>query len=105
MIRHIVLFSAKDAADVETICNGLRRLAEIPAAEVLEVEFNARKDDLSDEIDVVVYGEFSDDAALQAFKAHPVYHEAITVVRPLRDLRIVVDYESSASSRGRTDTT
>ena len=97
MIRHIVLFSAKDAADVGAIRTGLRRLAEIPAATVLEVEFNARKDDLSNEIDVVVYGEFADEAALEAFKQHPIYHEAIAVVRPLRDLRFVADFTSPAS--------
>jgi len=94
MIRHIVLFRAKEPKDVDAIRSGLKRLADIPAASVLEVAFNARKDTLSDEIDVVVYGEFSDDAALEAFKRHPIYDETIAVVRPLRDLRIVVDFES-----------
>jgi Stress responsive A/B Barrel Domain len=97
MIRHIVLFSAKDAGDVEAIRAGLRRLADIPAAALLEVEFNACKDDLSNEIDVVVYGEFADEAALNAFKEHPIYHETIAVVRPLRDLRFVADFEAPPS--------
>jgi quinol monooxygenase YgiN len=97
MIRHIVLFSAKDAGDVDTIRTGLRRLAEIPAASLLEVEFNACKDDLSNEIDVVVYGEFADEAALDAFKNHPIYHETIAVVRPLRELRFVADFETPPS--------
>ncbi len=97
MIRHIVLFRAADPANVEAVKNGLRRLCEIPAATVLEVELNARKDMLSDEIDVVVYGEFEDEAALEAFKAHPIYDETIQVVRPMRDLRIAVDFESTAT--------
>lgn len=100
MIRHIVLFRAADPANVEAVKNGLRRLCEIPAATLLEVELNSRKDALSDEIDVVVYGEFEDEAALEAFKAHPIYHEAIQVVRPMRDLRIAVDYETPSKAPG-----
>jgi hypothetical protein len=97
MIRHIVLFSAKDARDVDTIRTGLKRLADIPAASLLEVEFNAGRDNLSNEIDVVVYGEFADGAALDAFKNHPIYHETIAVVRPLRELRFVADFETPPS--------
>ena len=94
MIRHIVLFSAKHTADIETVRAGLDILKGIPDVAHLEVALNSRQDALSDEIDVVVYGEFADEAALQAYKAHPLYQEAIRQVRPLRDLRIAVDYEA-----------
>lgn len=93
MIRHIVLFSAKRAEDVETILAALKRLREIPEAGRLEVVQNARLDQLSGEIDVIVHGEFADAQALARYKAHPIYQETIGVVRPLRDLRIAVDYE------------
>ncbi|MCG8358890.1 MAG: Dabb family protein [Kiloniellales bacterium] len=93
MIRHIVLFRAKHPDDVEAIRAGLDRLKEIPEAERLEVALNGRRDTWSSEIDIVVYGEFPDAAALEAYKAHPLYHDAIRRVRPLRDLRIAVDYE------------
>ena len=92
MIRHIVLFSAKRAEDVETILAALKRLREIPEAGRLEVVQNARLDQLSGEIDVIVHGEFADAQALARYKAHPIYQETIGVVRPLRDLRIAVDY-------------
>ena len=91
-IRHVVLFSAKDKADVARIRDGLSLLAEIPHARQFEVVQNSRVDALSGEIDVVVYAEFDDDAALQAYKAHPIYQQAIDIVRPLRDLRIAADF-------------
>ena len=58
---------------------------------------NAKLDQLSDAIDVVVYAEFADEAALQAWKAHPLYAEAIRVVRPLRELRYSADFVSCAA--------
>jgi hypothetical protein len=95
LIRHIVLFSAKDPKDVETIVSALRRLREIPDVDHLEVVRNAKLDQYSDEIDVIVYGEFDDAEALARYKAHSIYQQTIAVVRPLRDLRIAVDYQAS----------
>ncbi len=92
MIRHIVLFSAKRAEDVEAIHAALLRLRQIPEARRLEVVRNAKLDQLSGEVDVIVHGEFADAGALARYKAHPIYSETIAVVRPLRDLRIAVDY-------------
>lgn len=94
MIRHIVMFRARDRAEVEAVRRGLALLCDNPHALTLEVAPNLRCDDWSDEVDVVVYGEFADEAALEAFKAHPSYAESIAVVRPLRDLRIAADIEA-----------
>ena len=91
-IRHVVFFSAKDPADVDRIQEGLTELAKIGASTVFEVVKNKRVDALSGEVDVIVYGEFEDQAALDAYKAHPIYQETITVVRPLRDIRIAADF-------------
>ncbi len=91
-IRHIVFFSAKDKADLERITDGLNMLSNIPFADVFEVRANSHQDALSDDVDVVVYGEFKDQAALDAYKAHPIYQDAINVVRPLRELRIAADF-------------
>lgn len=92
MIRHIVLFSAKRPDDVPAILDGLGLLRGIPHALRLEVVRNGRLDQLGNDIDVVVYGEFADEAALAAYKAHPLYQQAIAAVRPLRDIRHAVDY-------------
>jgi quinol monooxygenase YgiN len=93
MIRHIVFFSARDAADLERIEAGLRQLERIEAASRLEVRRNLRCDQLDDVVDIVVYGEFADQAALDAYKAHPLYAAAIAIVRPLRRHRFAADIE------------
>jgi len=93
MIRHIVYFTAKNPKDYDVILNGLRRLAEIPHTLHFEVGENRKLDKISAEgPDFVVYAEFADDAALDAYKAHPIYQEAIDIVRPLRDMRIAADF-------------
>lgn len=92
MIRHVVLFSAREPADVPKVYEGLRLLTGIAHARVIEVALNAKTDALSKEIDVVVYAEFEDEAELAAFKADPLYQRSIDVVRPLRDRRIAVDF-------------
>lgn len=93
MIRHIVLFSAKDEADLPLLHEALTQLRTIPHARHLEVGYNAKRDALSGEVDLVVYGEFDDFEQLAAYKAHPAYQAAIEQVRPRRELRIAVDYE------------
>ena len=99
MIRHIVFFSARRDADIDAIADGLRGLGGIPGASVFEVVPNAKIDPICDEIDVVVYAEFSDEAALKAWKAHPLYAETTAIVRPLRDLRYSADFVSPGATQ------
>lgn len=95
MIRHIVFFSAADPADVERIHQGLQMLADIPHARHFEVGRNLRTDAIAGaQVDVVVYAEFDDEAALAAYKADPIYDRCISLVRPMRDLRIAADFVS-----------
>jgi hypothetical protein len=98
MIRHIVLFSVRDPADLDLVQGALARLAEIPEARRLEVARNLKRDGLSAEIDLVVYGEFDTLAALDRYKAHPIYGESISIVRPRREIRIAVDCEALADA-------
>jgi uncharacterized protein (DUF1330 family) len=93
MIRHLVLFSARDSRDLDRIEANLARLATISHVRHLEVARNAKVDSLSNEIDVVVCAEFDDFAHLAAFKEDPIYAAVTKVVRPLRALRIVADIE------------
>ncbi|BBE73855.1 Dabb family protein [Oharaeibacter diazotrophicus] len=92
MIRHIVFFSARRPEDVPAVLQGLSILATIPHARRVEVALNAKADQIGNDVDVVVYGEFDDAAALAAYKAHPLYEESIRRVRPLRDVRMAADY-------------
>lgn len=88
----MVLFTAKDRADTAKIVEGLSLLKDIPYARHIEVTENRRVDQIANEIDVVVYAEFADQDALQAYKSHPNYQRAIDVVRPLREIRQAVDF-------------
>ncbi|MCO5070335.1 MAG: Dabb family protein [Rhizobiaceae bacterium] len=92
MIRHIVFFSAKPGIEAETIRDGLMKLADIPSSSHFEVALNSKVDPWSSEVDIVVYAEFADEAALAAFKTHPVYAQTTNRVRPMRELRLSADF-------------
>jgi hypothetical protein len=91
LIRHIVFFSARRKEDVEAVRSGLLALGNIPHSSLFEVTLNTKVDPMSDEIDVVVYAEFEDEAALAAYKAHPLYSKTTSEVKPLRELRYSAD--------------
>lgn len=96
MIRHIVFFTAKNPDDFEVIYDGLSMLADIPQVQNFEVGRNEKVDRISAEgPDFVVYGEFADQEALLSYKAHPLYEQSISIVRPLRDMRIAADFTST----------
>jgi quinol monooxygenase YgiN len=100
MIRHIVFFTVKPE-NVEAVRAGLSILTEIPHARLLEIGTNVKTDGFHQGIDLVVYGEFDDEAALAAYKAHPLYEESIRRVKPLREERFAADYRVGAAVRGR----
>src|SRR5690606_39047555 len=96
MIRHIVFFSVRDRKDVERVRTGLMELGSIPHSRFFEVALNDKVDRPSDEIDVVVYAQLEDEAALAAYNAHPTYAETTARIRPLRHLRFSADFTFSA---------
>lgn len=98
MIRHIVFFSAKRGIEAVAIRDGLMKLASIPASSHFEVALNSKVDPFGDEIDIVVYAEFPDEAALAAYKAHPIYAETTKRVRPMRELRFSADFRAQIAS-------
>lgn len=91
MIRHIVFFSVKEGHDIEVVRSGLERLGTIPHADLFEVRPNSKVDPLCDRVDLVVYAEFRDEAALFAFKQDPIYDATTQYVRPMRELRFSAD--------------
>ena len=91
MIRHIVFFTAKDPSQLDAIVEGLELLGTITHSSHFEVTRNRKVDQIGNDMDVVVYAEFADAAALAAYKAHPIYAEATRRVRPLRELRFAAD--------------
>lgn len=95
MIRHIVFFTAKDPADIDAIHQGLKRLGEIKHSSKFEVTVNSKSDPLSDVVDVVVYAEFANEAALNAYRADPIYAQTTKLVKPLRELRFSADIKAN----------
>ena len=93
MIRHIVFFNVTDPSRLDAVVEGLSILKDIPHADRLEVVRNTKVDPWSDEVDIVVYGEFRDQEALAAYKAHPLYSDSVARVRPLREMRISADID------------
>lgn len=91
MIRHIVFFTAKPE-NVDAVAKGLELLAQIPHTSHFEVSRNSKIDQIANDVDVVVYAEFADEAAFRAYKAHPLYAEATRRVRPLRESRYAADF-------------
>ena len=94
MIRHIVFFSVKEGQDIDVVREGLERLKTIPHSDVFEVLPNSKVDPMCDQVDLVVYGEFKDEAALFAFKADPIYAATTQYVRPMREMRFSADVET-----------
>ena len=95
MIRHVVLFSLKHPDNLEPVRRGLQRLAEIPQVRSLEVAANLNRDHFDNSVDLIVHAVFDDEAALDAYKHHPIYQESIDTVRPLRDMRVAADFVST----------
>lgn len=91
MIRHIVLFTAKSPDLIDDVYRGLKQLETIEGNWLLRVTKNNKIDQIANDIDVVVYGEFPDEAAIKTYKSHPTYENAIKIVRPIRDQRYAVD--------------
>lgn len=99
MIRHIVFFTVKPE-NLEAVRTGLSILTDIPHARVLEIGTNEKTDRFDRGIDLVVYGEFDDAAALAAYQAHPLYEESIRRVKPLREERFAADYVVEDAVKG-----
>ncbi|MCX8998470.1 Dabb family protein [Rhizobiaceae bacterium BDR2-2] len=93
MIRHIVFFTAT-RENREAVRKGLSILTGIPHATRLEIGENVKTDQWDREVDIIVYGEFEDEAALAAYKAHPDYEKSTSTVKPLREMRIAADYDT-----------
>ena len=92
MIKHIVFFTAKNADDVDAVYNGLKILETIECDGIVRIHRNLKIDQIGNDVDVIVYGEFKDSEAMQAYKSHPTYQKSIERVRPLRDMRVAANF-------------
>ena len=92
MIKHIVLWRLKNKADVARVKQELESMrGKIPGLLSLEVGVNFAE---SSPVDVGLYSEFTDRAALNAYADHPVHAPVKQLVGGLVAERWVLDYEA-----------
>ena len=91
MIRHIVMWTLRDAADAprfKALLDSCKAL--VPG--MIEFEVGIRSEGLEANADVVLVSTFADVTALDAYQGHP-HHKAVGAqLGPMRDTRHVVDY-------------
>lgn len=92
MIRHLVMWTLKDAADAPRFkaeldsCIGL-------VAGMHSFHVALRTEGLESTVDVLLDSTFVDAAALDAYQNHP-HHQAVSArIGPLRRTRHVMDYQ------------
>ena len=95
MIKHIVMWRLREsdsrAVDAETIKSLLEGLAgKIPGLLKIEVGVNFIED--ANASDVVLYSEFVDRAALEAYQSHPLHLAVVPEVKARAIERRSADY-------------
>jgi quinol monooxygenase YgiN len=101
MIKHIVAWKLKDHAagndkhtNAARLKQGLEALrGKIPGLLTIEVGLNFNP--AEDASDVVLYSEFTDRAALDAYLNHPDHLALVPFAREVRLERRVMDYEAN----------
>ncbi|MFC5523404.1 Dabb family protein [Polaromonas jejuensis] len=92
MIKHIVMWRLKDAADAPHFKAQLDSCRELVPG-MLGFEVAIRTADLEANCDVVLYSVFQDSAALAAYQNHPHHQHISRGLGALRETRSVLDYE------------
>jgi heme-degrading monooxygenase HmoA len=99
MIKHIVMWKLKEEAEgAERAANAVemkRRLDEcaniVPG--MLTFEVTLAQPGLEATYDVVLYSEFADKAALEAYINHPTHKAVVPFIGAVREGRQCMDYE------------
>jgi hypothetical protein len=98
MIKHVVMWKcrANDEAQVKEDALAMKKALEsmkalIPEIRALEVGLNFNVSDAA--YDVLLYTEFESRNDLAIYAAHPEHEKVKAIIGPLREKRVVVDYE------------
>jgi len=98
MLKHIVMWKLKDQAEgADRAANALemkRRLDAcagiVPGMGAFEV--TVAQPGLEATYDVVLYSEFADQAALEAYASHPTHKALVPFIGAIREARQCMDY-------------
>ena len=98
MVRHVVMWKLKDYAGEATKDENRRKAKrlllglqdKIPDIKAMEVGLNFNPTE--DAHDLVLYAEFTDEAALERYQNHPEHRKVASFLRGIRTEKRVVDY-------------
>lgn len=93
MIKHVVMWKLKNSADAPYFKAQLDTCIDLVSG-MRKFEVATRTPELDANCDVVLYSEFEDAAALEAYQNHPHHQKVSTGLGALRDTRSVLDYET-----------
>jgi quinol monooxygenase YgiN len=99
MLKHIVMWKLKEHAEgADRAANAAemkRRLEQCAAIVpgIVRFEVSLAQPGLEATYDVVLYSEFTDKAALDAYAAHPTHEAVKPFIGAVRDARQCMDYE------------
>lgn len=92
MIKHIVMWTLKNAADAPHFKAQLDSCRQLVPG-MLAFEVAIRTAELEANCDVVLYSVFESSAALAAYQNHPHHQHVSSGLGALRETRSVLDYE------------
>jgi hypothetical protein len=99
MIKHIVMWKLKDEAEgKDRLANALEMKRRLDACAdivpgILTFEVTLAQPGLEATYDVVLYSEFADKAALDAYAVHPLHKALVPFIGAIREARQCMDYE------------
>ena len=99
MVKHIVMWTLKDAAEGRSREENARlmreRLEALPARidTIRRFEVGLNFNTTQDAFDIVLYSEFDSREDLEAYQVHPAHIETREFIRSVREDHRVVDYE------------
>lgn len=99
MIKHIVMWKLKDEAEgKDRLANAREMKRRLDACAgivpgMLAFEVTLAQPGLEATYDVVLYSEFEDKAALEAYVVHPTHKAVVPFIGAVREARQCMDYE------------
>jgi quinol monooxygenase YgiN len=99
MIKHIVMWKLKDHAEgADRAANAVEMKRRLDACAnvvpgILMFEVMLAQPGLEATYDVVLYSEFADKAALEAYASHPTHKALVPFIGAVREARQCMDYE------------
>jgi heme-degrading monooxygenase HmoA len=99
MLKHIVMWKLKDQAEgADRAANAAEMKRRLDACAnivpgILKFEVTLAQPGLEATYDVVLYSEFTDKQALEAYAKHPVHQAVVPFIGAVREARQCMDYE------------